>query len=331
VVATGAPLVVEDARRHPLVRGNPAVRELRWIAYAGVPLAVDGGPPVGALAVIDHLPRIWSPRDLTLLADLAASVATELELRTPGRRPAPGLDDLFEERVPPTDPAASVFEGSAVPMALIRADGCWLRVNRALATLLGTTPEALLGCPAEALTHPADRSADQEAIRLLRAGEVSSYRSEKRLLREGEEPVWVLATVTALPDGPLHVAYQDITERKTAEQDIRTREERYRLAAEAGNDALWDWDLLTDRLVWTEHPGGRLGYHRPGRSTTASWWYERLHADDRERVVSGMHAAIATGAESWRDQYRFRRADGSYAHLVDRAAIVRDRRATRSA
>ncbi|HKT61232.1 MAG TPA: PAS domain S-box protein [Gemmatimonadales bacterium] len=324
VVASGAPLVVEDARRHPLVRGNPAIRELRWIAYAGVPLTMDGGPAVGALCVADNLPRIWSPRDLALLADLAASVMTELEIRQPARRAARPSNDAHEARLPPPDPMASVFEGSAMPMGLVRADGSWLRVNQALATLLGTTPQALVGRPVEAFTHPADRSADQEAIRLLRAGEVASYRSEKRLLREGEEPLWVLATVTALPDGTFHVCYQDITDRKLAEQDLRQREERYRLAAEAGNDALWDWDLLTDRIEWTEPAGGRFGYHHSGRGASAAWWYERLHADDRERVVSGIHAAIANGAESWRDDYRFRRADGSYAHLLDRAAIVRD-------
>jgi len=324
VVATGAPLVVEDARRHPLVKANPAVRELRWIAYAGVPLAVDGGPPVCALCVVDNLPRIWSPRDLALLSDLAASVVTELELRAPDRRRSRPANEAGEPRPTPSDPAASVFEGSAVPMGLMQPDGSWLRVNPALATLLGTTPEALAGCPAEACTHPADRSADHEAIRLLRAGEVASYRSEKRLLRDGEQPLWVLSTVTALSDGPLHVAYQDITDRKLAEHDLRQREERYRLAAEAGNDALWDWDLLTDRVVWTEPASGKFGYHRSGRGASAAWWYERLHADDRERVVSGIHAAIATGAESWRDEYRFRRADGSYAHVLDHAAIVRD-------
>src|SRR5690242_1860385 len=133
VVATGAPLVVEDARRHPLVKANPAVRELRWIAYAGVPLAVDGGPPVGALCVVDNLPRIWSPRDLALLSDLAASVVTELELRAPDRRRSRPADEAGEPRPTPSDPAASVFEGSAVPMGLMQPDGSWLRVNPALA------------------------------------------------------------------------------------------------------------------------------------------------------------------------------------------------------
>jgi PAS domain S-box-containing protein len=317
VVATGEPLVVEDARRHPLVRGNPAVRELRWIAYAGVPLTLGDGETVGALCVVDGMPRIWSPRDLALLADLAASVVTEIELRDPRRRvasPAAGSPD----------PAAAIFDACALPMGLVQPDGRWLRVNRALACLLGTTPGALVGCPADAVTHPADRAADHEAVRLLRAGEVASYRSEKRLLREGEEPVWVLATVTAMADGPFHVAFQDITDGKLAEQELRHREERYRLAAEAAQDALWDWDLLTDRIVWSEPADGKLGYHRSGRSASAAWWYERLHADDRERVVSGIHTAIAQGAATWSDAYRFRRADGRYAQLLDRAAIVRD-------
>jgi PAS domain S-box-containing protein len=327
VVATGAPLVVEDARRHPLVRANPAVRELRWIAYAGVPLTVDDGQTVGTLCVVDSLPRIWSPRDLALLGDLAASVVSEIELRGPTRRSVgPGVRASAPELLP--DPTAAVFDLSAMPMGLIHPDGRWLNANRALAELLGTTPQALAGCPAEAFTHPADRAADQEAIRLLRAGEVDSYRSEKRLLRDGEEPVWVISTVTALPNGSgepnLHVALQDITERRLAQLDLLHREERYRLAADATQDALWDWDLLTDRIVWTEPSEGKFGYHRSGRSASAAWWYERLHADDRERVVSSIHSAIADGAASWTEEYRFRRADGGYAQVRDRAAIVRD-------
>src|SRR5437867_1066563 len=43
VVGTGEPLVVEDARRHPLLRHSPAIRELGWVSYAGVPLLTRDG------------------------------------------------------------------------------------------------------------------------------------------------------------------------------------------------------------------------------------------------------------------------------------------------
>jgi PAS domain S-box-containing protein len=327
VVASGEPLVVEDARRHPLVRSNPAIRELSWISYAGVPLLTGDGRTAGALCVIDALPRLWSPRDVALLEDLAASVVTEMEVRSSAPRgegpeaatpagAAPGAR-------PVRDPAADVFELSALPMGLIEAGGHWLRVNRALAELLGTTPEALAGCLAEHSTYPADRSADQEASRLLAAGECASYTAEKRLVRAGEEPIWVLATVTAMPHGS-HVAFEDIGDRKRAEADLRAREERYRLAAEATQDAVWDWDLLTDRMVWAEPAEGTFGYRQATPAGTAAWWYDRLHGDDRERIVSGIHAAIAQGATEWTDEYRFRTSDGRYFIVRDRATIVRD-------
>ena len=333
VVASGEPLVVEDARRHPLVRSNPAVRELSWISYAGVPLITGDGRTAGALCVIDALPRLWSPRDVALLQDLAASVVTEMELRSLAPRGG-GFDEATPAAAPPApppvrDPVADVFELCALPMGLMDSDGRWLRANRALADLLGTSPEALAGRPAELSTHPADRSADQEAARLLQAGECASYTAEKRLLRAGDEPVWVLATVTALPAAPgmpsrSHVAFEDISDRKRVEQDLRVREERYRLAAESTQDAVWDWDLLTDRLVWAEPARGTFGYPHATPGSTAAWWYERLHGDDRERIVSGIHAAIAQGALRWSDEYRFRAADGRYFNVRDRATIVRD-------
>ena len=82
VVATGEPLVLEDVRRHPLLRHNPVIRELGWVAYAGVPLVTRNGHTIGALCVVDKTPRLWSERDIALLQDLAASVATEIDLRT---------------------------------------------------------------------------------------------------------------------------------------------------------------------------------------------------------------------------------------------------------
>jgi PAS domain S-box-containing protein len=337
VVASGAPLVVEDTRRQPLVRSNPAIRELSWISYAGVPLTTGDGQTAGALCVIDTLPRIWSPRDVALLQDLAASVVTEMELRSPQRRgepvpsvsapaaPAPGA----AAAPAPRDPAADVFEVSALPMGLVDSDGRWLRVNRALAELLGTKVEALAGRPAELSTHPADRAADHEAARLLLAGECDSYAAEKRVLGAGGAPRWVHATVTALPVGPgmpprYHVALTDIGDRKEAEVELRGREERFRLAAEAAQDAVWDWDLLTDRITWDEPADGTFGYRYATPGATAAWWYERLHADDRERTVSGIHAAIARGATEWTEEHRFRAADGRYVHVRDCARIVRD-------
>jgi len=74
------PLVVSDAREDPVLRDNPAIRDLGVIAYAGVPLIDDDGQALGTLCVIDSRPRQWSRHQIALLTDLAASVVSEVAL-----------------------------------------------------------------------------------------------------------------------------------------------------------------------------------------------------------------------------------------------------------
>ena len=82
VVTSQQPLVVTDARVHPLVCDNPAVSELGVIAYLGAPLRTPEGEVVGSFCVIDNQPREWTPGDIDIMRSLAASVMTEATLRT---------------------------------------------------------------------------------------------------------------------------------------------------------------------------------------------------------------------------------------------------------
>jgi len=80
-VASGEPLVVSDARVHPLVRDNLAVPELGVIAYAGIPLTTSDGITLGSFCVVDHRPREWKEQEIELLRNLAASTMTEIGSR----------------------------------------------------------------------------------------------------------------------------------------------------------------------------------------------------------------------------------------------------------
>lgn len=80
-VASGAPLLIEDAPHHPWVAELPPVRVGRVRRYLGVPLMTSGGEAVGALCVYDGNKLPWPPDALDALADLAAAVVTEIELR----------------------------------------------------------------------------------------------------------------------------------------------------------------------------------------------------------------------------------------------------------
>ena len=81
VVTTTEPLIVSDARRHPLLQDSPAVDELSVVAYAGMPLTDEAGTVLGALCAIDSAPREWTAAHLDLLRGLAETCSTELRLR----------------------------------------------------------------------------------------------------------------------------------------------------------------------------------------------------------------------------------------------------------
>ena len=81
VVTATEPLIVSDAREHPLLRDSPAVDELGAVAYAGMPLTDEAGNVLGALCAIDVAPRQWTADELDLLRGLAEACSTELRLR----------------------------------------------------------------------------------------------------------------------------------------------------------------------------------------------------------------------------------------------------------
>jgi hypothetical protein len=79
-VASKEPLIVDDAREHPLLKDNLAIRDLNVIAYAGIPLVDSDGFALGTLCTIDDHPRVWTRHQVALLKDIAASVLREIEL-----------------------------------------------------------------------------------------------------------------------------------------------------------------------------------------------------------------------------------------------------------
>lgn len=79
VVARQAPLVVEDARRHPDLNDNLAIRDLGVIAYLGVPLTTVEGLVLGSFCVIDHEPRVWTRDEIATVTELAEAVALHLD------------------------------------------------------------------------------------------------------------------------------------------------------------------------------------------------------------------------------------------------------------
>lgn len=125
----------------------------------------------------------------------------------------------------------TIFESGPIGIARVGADFRFTDVNEALASLLGYTPQELIGRTFVEITHPDDVHTDAELAKRLFAGEIPEYRIEKRYIRKDGSTAWVQLTATLVRDTdgtPVSglAIIQDINERKDAERRIRENEQR---------------------------------------------------------------------------------------------------------
>lgn len=165
-----------------------------------------------------------------------------------------------------------------------------------------------------------------------------SYRAEVRAFMQSLDPGWRDFEVTTKAGHTVETSWTnirlsddtqvgigiDISARKARERELREREERFERVVRAITNAVWDWDLQTDTLWWSEGLHEVFGYEEEAVQPTIQWWATRIHEADRDDVVASIHAAIETGEEAWESYYRFYNADGSVAHVFDRGYIVHD-------
>ena len=121
----------------------------------------------------------------------------------------------------------NAFEHSGIGMAIVGLDGRWLRVNRALCTIVGYQGPELLAKTFQDITHPEDLDADLGHVRDLLAGRMGSYQMDKRYFHAHGHIVWVRLTVSLVHDSagaPAHFVsqLQDITEPIRLERELRT-------------------------------------------------------------------------------------------------------------
>jgi PAS domain S-box-containing protein len=118
------------------------------------------------------------------------------------------------------------------------------------------------------------------------------------------------------------IMIDDITEKVKTDEEIIKSNERFKLATKATSDAVYDWDLATNVLSWGE--GMQTLFNFSSDEVTIEKWQTLIHKDDYERVVQSLKKAIEHPRKKfWKEQYRFKKKDGAYSYVLDRAFIVR--------
>jgi len=117
---------------------------------------------------------------------------------------------------------------------------------------------------------------------------------------------------------------RDITERRQTEQALKANEERFRLIAKATGSAVWEWNIENDSQWWSDGLRDIFGHEADASEASSTIWSAHVHPDDIARADASLNRLISGQDNIMQEQYRFRRADGSWARVEDSAFVVRD-------
>jgi PAS domain S-box-containing protein len=121
------------------------------------------------------------------------------------------------------------------------------------------------------------------------------------------------------------VVAHDVTPKVVTENELRKSNERFRLAARASSEALWEWDVITKEAYISSTYTDMMGW-RADEFRKFDEWYDYIHPDDKEETIKTYQDAIDNPkTERWEKEYRYLKSDGSYAYVNDKAVILRDK------
>lgn len=274
-----------------------------------------------------------------------ASIPDVLPCSAPILEAEPRDDTRLDE---PSGLASSEWEREGLLAFVLRVGGLgYWRLDLATGRLdcsegckrnFGLGPDALLASydDLRAYIHPEDRP---QVIALVERSIATGadYVADYRVLPPSGELRWISVRGRVLLDpqtgtpGALAGITLDITARKFAEAEserlvhaLALSEERYRLAALATSDAIWDWDLRSDRVTWNDAVHSTFGYATGGLGQTSKEWAQAIHPEDRDAILDALQTMIDSGGSHWEAEYRFRKGDGAYADVIDRGYMVSD-------
>ncbi|TXN77041.1 PAS domain-containing protein, partial [Methylobacterium sp. WL8] len=319
--------------------GGAGPRPFRFLA--ALRLESRAGVPLGTLCVLDDAPRAGlTPGQEAGLHALGRRTVGLLEARAALDRREARLARQRQALEASASTTVRLGESALLMRLAVEATGigiwdydpvadhldCDVAARRLLG--IGAAQPASLARSFLRTIHADDRARAAADLRasLDPAGD-GRFGGDYRLARDDGAARWVaICGRPVLAGGRANRivgSVRDVTARKAAALASEAVRERYRLIARATSDAIRDWDLVADAVTWNEALQTAYGWDPAGAAATGAWWLAQVHPADRDRVEAALVAAIRGGGDAWSLEYRFLRADGRHAEVLDRGYVIR--------
>lgn len=113
----------------------------------------------------------------------------------------------------------------------------------------------------------------------------------------------------------------NVTEQRQMQEELRANEARLRMAMAAGDIGIWDWDIASGHVSWSENLARFMQMDTFGGTVEA--FRALVHPDDRQRVATALKQALA-GKSEYRLEFRMKNSEGKVRWTETRGSVVRD-------
>ena len=328
------PHLTNDVQNDPRVGDHEWARREGMVAFAGYPLLV-GDSLLGVLAMFARRPLTES--DFNGLGTVANALAVGIARARADeamRLRAEELARIATELEYQRDLTTAITNNTASALFMMDARGYPMFINTAACEMTGySSVDEIKHRPLHDAVHfrkPDGSPYPMDECPIDRANaEIVPLRAQRETFCRKNGDLFPIEYNVAPITRDGHrlgavLEVRDITHELESQRALRESDERFHLLARATNDVIWDWDFVRNTVWWNENFTKTFGDRLDELDPRPESWTSRIHPEDLDRVSYGIHEAIDGQALTWSAEYRFRRADGTYANILDRGIIIRD-------
>ncbi len=205
--------------------------------------------------------------------------------------------------------------------------GKYYYISPACAEVFGYKPEEMNNHIFFDYIHPEDLTRVQIAYQVM-LEKLESNRFVYRFLHKEGSYIWIETTakVKRYPEtkSPLEIVTvsREITETIEAEIELTNSQEHLKLALEATNDGLWEWDIASGHINISDRWLEMIGYDRSDLVPHINTWLEILHPEDKDQVLEILNQHLNNQTDRYETEFRMRKPDGNYKWVFAKGRVV---------
>jgi len=216
-----------------------------------------------------------------------------------------------------------IQEGSDL-IAILDKNGNYMYVGPSTKSILSFSPDFFITKNAFSFVHEDDVERVTQAFTLLpEKGRIKI--APFRFVTGTGKFKWLESVVTDLTNDPAIGGFvansRDVTQEIEQEIKIKESVDRFNILSKATSDAVYDWNFLSDEMIWNKGIEGIFGYKQQ-KEFRIDWWYDRVHPEDVDRIWKALNLNIARKRIRSTAEYRFKCANGKYKYVLDRSFLV---------